>query len=121
MADEAPNMSAEKWDKEVLLGRFFGTIAVPSWDLLATTTAACDYRIESRVASSSAYIQIALEYCKPSSAGTADIAFSEALAYLTAQFEIEERNIVCIFQLGKVRANVKVRKYKEELAFMAKT
>ena len=55
-----------------------GTIAVPSGNLLAMTTAARDCRIESQVASSSAYVRIALEYRKPATNGTADIAFSEA-------------------------------------------
>ncbi len=71
-------MSTEGWAKKVLLRRFLGTIAVPSGNLLAMTTAARDCRIESQVASSSAYVRIALEYRKPATNGTADIAFSEA-------------------------------------------
>ncbi len=78
MADESAHMSLEESDEKVLFRRFLGTITVPSWDLLTMMTALCDCRIESRVASSSAYVQIALDYGKPSPAGTADIAFSEA-------------------------------------------
>ncbi len=114
-------MSAEKWDKEVLLERFLSTIAVPSWDLLATTTLARDCCIESQVALSSFYVPTALEYRKPVSASTANIVFFEALAYPTAQSEVGERDIVCILQLAEVKANDKVRKYKEELTVVAKT
>ncbi len=76
-----------------------------------TFTSNC--RIESRIASSSAHIQIALKYCKPTPAGTADIAFSQALAYLVAQSEFEECDIMFILQLAEVRTNYRVRKHRE--------
>ncbi len=62
----------------MLLRRFLDTIAVLSWDILAMTTAVCNCRIESLVAKSSIYVQIALEYRKSALAGTADITISEA-------------------------------------------
>lgn len=96
MADEAAHKSAERQDEEVLLGCFLGTTIVASWDLLATTAAARDCCIESRVPLSSAYFQIELEYRKPASAGTADIAFSKTLTYPTVQSEVR-RAISCAF------------------------
>lgn len=83
MADKAAHISAKDWDKDMLLGHFLSTIAAQIWDLLATTTAARDFRIESRVASSLTYDQITLEYRKLSPSSTSDIAFSEVLAYPT--------------------------------------
>ncbi len=77
MADKTLHISSERWHKEVMLGCFLGTIAVPSWDLLATTTSTHNCRIESRVASSSVYDRIAFEYRKPSPAGIAYIALFE--------------------------------------------
>ncbi len=84
-------------------------------------TAERSYRIESRIASSSAYFQIVLEYRKPTPAGTADIAFSEALAYPTVQSEVGEFDIMFILQLSKVKTNRRVRKHKEKLPVVAKT